>query len=1668
MGLAIIYLYDSTVTDFTYNGQPLNKAYEVVVDSMINDSFFVTFNHPLDDKGKYKTIEKDKIVKVHTPDGMQPFRIMDRVKYMDHISVEAWPLFYADMRNKLVKPLMIRGLTGQAAINMFVNNLLIDTPFTFTSNIIDTHDYHTQDAEERENNPNQLYNALDVFKAIVKRWQGELVINGYDIRVLDRLGTNTGALLYEKKNISDFTDEESIQDVTTRLYGKSEWTERPQGSDEEVKHEISVKVESPLINAYSGIVFEKQYTNNDIRTEKEMKDWLNLKFTTENIDKPSRNIKVGTNIVDDTVIDLGDSLVLKYVKHDVDMEIRMIGYTYDGYANRYITIQLGDAKQSYVGNVQNTVRDLETNVGSVVKQTVNQILNSNGERMIYSATEPVGNFKNGDVWFDQQGGMYFWDEARGMWIDHPYNRNMNLIADKIVNEIEPEISKMTASIAEADNNSKKALDKANVNTDLLGEHRNILASLNGQLAEDLVTDQTVTNPKTWLTNYGKLVANNGYDTTDYIPVNKDDLLSLESTVSHYYKLAFYDTGKNNLGYYDGSKVVLTPSGTAYFGNTGTFNAPADGFVRLSYSTATGGTDTVKLSNQNNLYTLINSGYNNALSALRNVDRAMQEFGENLISLDSLNNGYWLDAQGKLMSNNAYKTTDYIRVDAGERYKLIGGNAVYQVYFYDANREALSFYDGKEIKTDINNGFKYFTSTPNIEFNIPEDASYVRIASSIKDFSQVSFSKVSTMIANMLSEVDGVKKQVEDDLVDVRTKANEAFDKAKENDGKLATVEQTVDDLKGEISQKVSSAEVTESLNTFNESIKKQTSEQISSSLTGYAKSTDLEGYATEEYATNKAVSEAGKVSTELTKYELKTGVDSKVSSLATSLREETAEKMRTVYTKEETEKLLGDKADSSVLTKYVQQATYEAGIEGISSKLSEMSSKKLDFIAFEDFFDNEYKKTAQGVTDMYTKVNKIIDANGNATDTFAKAVYDRNAERQNNDFQKVTDGLVKTATYEEGIDGVEKSISSVQSSLGGMSQKINSVQSTADGNKTTIANVKKTADGAVQKTSTEYQTIKERSDLYERVIGKDENGVKGNISRIVQTSGVIQSEVASAVPNPNLLSGTDFKEGLGDVGVYTRTPTLSEASYFPYGKVATINTPETSGTANLGFTVRIPKKDTWYTLSFYGLTNWVGSNSVSFFSYYMKNSKNYKAPMIAGSPARHKIQITVQVTRDDALLYVRPQGNAFGAYSNIVFYGVKLELGEIATPWENSDPATSSQITQLSNSWALTLKSGNDVKTAINATNDGIRLKGDLINLDAKTTVAQEFWAKQVNAIKVNADNITTGQLDGSRIRANSIDTNRLTGNISEFIRTYWQQANGQHVRVDGTGMYTTGTGDWRRTYFTPTGMDLFNGQGSKAGAIGYFKANRDYVNGNYGDENIMWGDRQRHTIGVGVNYNHVLSLSYVSSSASIDNGYNDALTISPQDSGKVSIHTSLDMLSRPIENAYRLNFRHGGYIFGQQNSSMYYNASLRHDLAIAGSTKLAVDGTIRAYTGIDMNGNDIARVGKLSYNSDERLKTNIKQTAIKALEAIERWKLVEYYWRENGEHVEVGLIAQNTPELMTYDVESDIYGIDAGKQTMYNTLAIQQLNTKVDDKVAKLEHKIATLQDELALLKGA
>ncbi|HIX42801.1 MAG TPA: phage tail protein, partial [Candidatus Kurthia intestinigallinarum] len=303
----MLYLYDKNTIDFTNNGGPIRHSYDEHV--IREEGFYLTFKLLLDKNSDYKKVKKEMIVSAETPDGRNQFRVYDIVKHQDHVEVLAVQLMY-DFDNKMVNPFKVTNVSGTTVINRFVSAFKASLgPFTLSSSVSETHDFATNDVDD----DTPSHNALEVLNRITNRWDSELLLNGYDIRMVKRLGAKTNALLYEKKNISEFEDESSVRDMATRIYATSRFT--AEGDDEETV--ISVTVDSPLINEYAQI-YEKSFVNNDARTKQELINWVNLKYSTENTDKPTRNIKVSTNIIDGTEINYGDELVLKYLIHDVD------------------------------------------------------------------------------------------------------------------------------------------------------------------------------------------------------------------------------------------------------------------------------------------------------------------------------------------------------------------------------------------------------------------------------------------------------------------------------------------------------------------------------------------------------------------------------------------------------------------------------------------------------------------------------------------------------------------------------------------------------------------------------------------------------------------------------------------------------------------------------------------------------------------------------------------------------------------------------------------------------------------------------------------------------------------------------------------------------------------------------------------------------------------------------------------------------------------------------------------------------------------------------------------------------------------------------------------------------------------------------------------------------
>ncbi|AHB80342.1 collagen-like protein [Oenococcus oeni] len=97
------------------------------------------------------------------------------------------------------------------------------------------------------------------------------------------------------------------------------------------------------------------------------------------------------------------------------------------------------------------------------------------------------------------------------------------------------------------------------------------------------------------------------------------------------------------------------------------------------------------------------------------------------------------------------------------------------------------------------------------------------------------------------------------------------------------------------------------------------------------------------------------------------------------------------------------------------------------------------------------------------------------------------------------------------------------------------------------------------------------------------------------------------------------------------------------------------------------------------------------------------------------------------------------------------------------------------------LSNAGAVVSGINGNADGLRLTGKTISLDGDTVATGDFWASQINAIKINAANIVAGELDANIIHVIHLDVSSLTGDITSFIKSNWADPYGNNIDIEGS-----------------------------------------------------------------------------------------------------------------------------------------------------------------------------------------------------------------------------------------------------------------------------------------------
>jgi phage minor structural protein, N-terminal domain protein len=332
----LLYLLDKNVRSVRWNGEPLHEATSAIVKETSNGEFVLTVKYPISDTGIYQQIKEDMLIKCPTPVlGPQLFRIKKPVENNDHLEITAYHIT-DDIMQRSIKPVSVDNQSCGMALSRMVQNAKTDLgEFSFNSDIQDRRTFNTTETTN-------LYSVLlDGKHSIVGTWEGELVRDNFSLTVKKNRGENRGVVITTHKNLKSYQRSKNSQNVITRIHAKS--TFKPEGAEDEVT--INVTVDSPLIDQYPYIN-EKDYENNNAKSIEELKKWAQAKFANEGIDKISDAIKIEAYELDGQIVNLGDTVNIKSLKHNADLNKKAIAYEYDGLKEEYISLTFDDKAEA--------------------------------------------------------------------------------------------------------------------------------------------------------------------------------------------------------------------------------------------------------------------------------------------------------------------------------------------------------------------------------------------------------------------------------------------------------------------------------------------------------------------------------------------------------------------------------------------------------------------------------------------------------------------------------------------------------------------------------------------------------------------------------------------------------------------------------------------------------------------------------------------------------------------------------------------------------------------------------------------------------------------------------------------------------------------------------------------------------------------------------------------------------------------------------------------------------------------------------------------------------------------------------------------------------------------------------------------------------------------------
>ena len=334
----------------TEGNTPLNEAYNDEIVQERNNTYQLTFRFPTSDP-KWELLKEETFLTADDLPGEQDFYIFEVEKQQGYIQVYANQVISL-LNNYIVSSIEVDRVSGTRVLSAFAGSITRANPFSFFSDIDDRHTLNIKDK-----------NAMEVLAkdkhSILGQWGGDMVRNGYNLRLLKNGGSENESLFMYKKNLSSYQHKTSTKSLKTRITFKT--TVKSEG-EKAPDVDYVVVIDSPLLGKYSQI-YEAVVEVNDqnVKDQASLIEYGKQYFRTSMCDMLEDNLEISVVGQSDVAVRMFDVVSIYHEWYGLDVRKKITKYTYSPMAKRLKSIGFGTFQSSLANAIGGIVNDAVLN-----------------------------------------------------------------------------------------------------------------------------------------------------------------------------------------------------------------------------------------------------------------------------------------------------------------------------------------------------------------------------------------------------------------------------------------------------------------------------------------------------------------------------------------------------------------------------------------------------------------------------------------------------------------------------------------------------------------------------------------------------------------------------------------------------------------------------------------------------------------------------------------------------------------------------------------------------------------------------------------------------------------------------------------------------------------------------------------------------------------------------------------------------------------------------------------------------------------------------------------------------------------------------------------------------------------------------------------------------------